>query len=154
MLMSVWATSQADMNTTIKYFEQGGFQLDEEYSVYIPIEPVQTIHEDNGWITLNPSGLLTLLRGYAWNGPSVPPFIKVKKDSMRASAGHDALYQLFRQGKLNRKIYRKQADKIFREHLLEDKMPAWRAGLWYTAVRTFAAKSASAIKVRKVQTAP
>ncbi len=139
---------------SISYIEQGGFQLDAEYSVYIPIEPTKTIHENHGWVTLHPSGLLTLLRGYCWNGPSVPPFIKVKKDSMRASAGHDALYQFMRQGKLNRKIFRKRADQIFREHLLEDKMPAWKAGAWYSAVRAFAAKSASTIKVRKVETAP
>lgn len=139
--------------TSITYIKQGGFQLDDEYSVYIPLEPPETVHEAHGWATLQPSGLLTLLRGYAWNGPSVPPFIKVKKDSMRASAGHDALYQFMRQGKLGR-YYRKQVDLIFREHLIEDKMPVWRANLWYTAVRTFAEKSASAIKVRKVQTAP
>ena len=140
--------------TKIYYKDNGGHQIYYEYSLYIPLTPASILTENDGWVTLYPDGRLTFLAYYAWNGPSVPPFVKINKDSMRPSLIHDGLYQLMRQGKLDRKRYRLWVDKLFRGHLLEDGMSKIRAALWYKAVRLFASKSAQARSIRQIIQAP
>ena len=48
-------------------------------------------------ITLEPDGVMIVAEGYAWDGASG---IVDRRTNLRASCGHDALYQLMRMGKL------------------------------------------------------
>ena len=93
--------------------------------------------------------------GYAWDGPSGPTIDT--PSTIRASLVHDALYQLMKEGLLNIK-YRKYADDLFKEILIEDvkeklaeKGGFWkclipvgilRAHVWHFFVRTCAANRA------------
>lgn len=86
------------------------------------------------WIELDRNGVMTLSAGYAWDGASG---IAINtKNSLRASCGHDALYQLIRLGLLPR-TKRLQADSDLRKWLIEDGMLELRAGIWFLAVRLF-----------------
>ena len=61
--------------------------------------------------------MMTLSAGYAWDGASG---IAINtENSVRASCGHDALYQLIRLGLLPR-TKRLQADSDLRKWLIED----------------------------------
>ena len=88
----------------------------------------------NDYVTIWDDGRLILQSGYAWDGPSGPTIDTA--DSMRASAGHDALYQLIGLGVIpaDRRIL---ADRDLRRWCIEDGMPAIRADAWYHAVRCF-----------------
>lgn len=76
---------------------------------------------------------------YAWDGPSGPTIDT--ESFMRGSLVHDALYQLMREGHLDRKIWRLYADKLLRKICLEDDMSKFRAWYVYHSVRLFAAGS-------------
>lgn len=88
------------------------------------------------YVALNVKGLLTIKKGYAWDGASGPT--KDTKKSKRGSGVHDALYQFFRLGLLDYKAFRKTADVIFYKLLLADKMNRFRAWYWYIGVRRHA----------------
>lgn len=86
------------------------------------------------WIELDRNGVMTLSADYAWDGASG---IAINtENSVRASCGHDALYQLIRLGLLPR-TKRLQADSDLRKWLIEDGMLELRAGIWFLAVRLF-----------------
>lgn len=86
------------------------------------------------WVELDRNGVMNLSAGYAWDGASG---IAINtKNSVRASCGHDALYQLIRLGLLPR-TKRLQADSDLRKWLIEDGMLELRAGIWFLAVRLF-----------------
>ena len=74
---------------------------------------------DEPYITLLPTGWLTVGECYAWDGPSGPTFDT--PTNMRASLFHDALCQLINEGLLDKK-YRKYADELLRVHMLEDQV--------------------------------
>ncbi len=93
-----------------------------------------------GFITLAHDGVLTVHRGYAWDGASGPTIDT--KSSIRASLAHDAIYQLERAGHLGQE-WRDKADEILRDLCIEDGMWEWRANLWLWTVRKFAASSAA-----------
>ncbi len=117
----------------IRYKKQGGYQLVEDYSLYIPIEPKTILHDTDGYLTLNPTGLLTILRGWCWDGPSGPTLDT--KNFMRPSLVHDALCMLIRQGQLSHKFNRKNVDILLREMCREDGM-SWLRSKWvYAGVR-------------------
>lgn len=86
------------------------------------------------YVSLWDDGRLILRRGYAWDGPSGPTVDTL--DAMRASAGHDALYQLIGLGVLPVDL-RIVADRDLRRWCVEDGMPAVRADAWFFAVRAF-----------------
>jgi len=88
----------------------------------------------NRYVHLSPDGLLVLSDGYAWDGPSGPTLDT--PDFMRASAVHDALYQLMGSGKLPIEC-REKVDQLFHEILIEDKMPRFRAWYVHWAVKLF-----------------
>ena len=80
------------------------------------------------------NGHLTVYSRYAWDGPSGPTFDT--KTFMRGSLFHDALCQLIGEGLLDKK-YRKYADKLLRQHCLEDGMSKFRAWYVYQSVRLY-----------------
>ena len=85
------------------------------------------------YIRLYSDGEIIIVEGYAWDGSTC----SFDKNSLRASLVHDALYQLMREGLLHKK-YRKQADQLYRDMLIEDGLWKIHANLRYWALRNFA----------------
>lgn len=84
------------------------------------------------YCSLSVRGILRVFPHYAWDGPSGPTF---DTDSfMRGSLFHDALYQLIREGVLD-KSERGKADMVLRTICLEDGMCKFRAWYVYRTVR-------------------
>lgn len=139
------------MPDVIAYKEGYRYQLVDTYAYHIPEaypkneKPIVTeyLHLING--------VLTIEKGYAWDGPSGPTIDT--PDSLRGSLIHDALYQLIRLGHLPPK-WRRWADEMFRAILLEDGMVPERATLWYKAVRLFAGPASHPSAERPVLYAP
>jgi hypothetical protein len=91
------------------------------------------------YISTRPDTSLLIIKArYAWDGASGPAIDT--KNFMRGSLVHDVLYQLIREGHLD-KGYRKLADQELRRICLEDGMSKIRAWWVYSAVRTFAKRS-------------
>lgn len=89
-------------------------------------------------------GALHILRGYVWDGGSGPAIDTAT--FMGASLVHDALYQLMREGVIDRKKYRKKADQIMRQISKESGM-SWIRRQWiYWAVRIGAGRSSKGSK--------
>lgn len=86
------------------------------------------------YVWLNEDGVLHLDEGYAWDGASGPAIDTA--GILRASAAHDALYQLMREGALPQAC-RRDADRVLRELCLADGCHPWRAWWVYWAVRLF-----------------
>ena len=114
------------------------YQLQEDYTVKIEIKPDATILTE--YITLSTDGTLRVKESYAWDGPSGPTLDT--SNFMRGSLVHDALYQLMRDGYLDRNEWRKPIDILLRKVLLEDGMSYVRAWCAYWGIRLFAAKYA------------
>lgn len=117
----------------IAYKDGYKYQLKENYTLKINLTPPVAI--TTAYIQLTTDGTLWIKEGYAWDGPSGPT---VDTPSfIRGSLVHDALYQLIREGYLNREEYRKAADKILCEICKEDKM--WTPRIWwvYKSLRWF-----------------
>jgi hypothetical protein len=91
------------------------------------------------YIRMSASGLMTVKRGYCWDGASGPTWDT--KNTFVASLFHDALYQLIREGWLDLS-HRKEADKVLYRLLRASGMSMLRARVWYRGVRTGAAQSA------------
>ncbi|WP_206076940.1 hypothetical protein [Massilia horti] len=118
----------------IAFKDRYKYQLTETYSLKIGIHPDTNIEVD-GYLSLDPNGLLTIKRGYAWDGPSGPTFDT--PNFMRGSLVHDALYQIMREKKLDREIHRAGADELLRKICLEDGMSWLRASWVHLGVRLF-----------------
>lgn len=132
----------------IKYTEGYKYQVAEDYSLQTTITGYDI---DTDFICLTPDGLLTIKKGYAWDGASG---CTIDTDSsMRGSLVHDAFYQLLREEKISQH-YREVADAYLRDICIEDGMWTWRARLWYKAVRKFALSCANAENEKEVLTAP
>jgi hypothetical protein len=106
-------------------------QTDLRVAQAVEIQPV---------INLDTNGLLTLRKGYAWDGPSGPTIDT--PSFMRGSLVHDALYQLMRE-ELIPPEHREYADTLLREICLEDGMSRIRAWWVYQGVRLGGASSAA-----------
>lgn len=133
----------------IRYRDGYKYQLAEDYSVTVAIRPPAPI--DTEYISLTTEGVLTVRKGYAWDGPSGPTFDT--RSSMRPSLVHDALYQLLREGRLPQE-YRILADEELYRLALEDGMWRWRAWLWRRELGKFAAGAADPSNSRMILVAP
>lgn len=110
-----------------------------DYHVAVNIFPKKIIR--TRYLILDPSGILTILKGYRWDGASGPALDT--SAFMRGSAIHDALYQLLRLGLIYpRRKMRKIADKVLRSIVREDGMTRTRAFFDYWGLRFFGRKSA------------
>ena len=119
------------VNRKIRYCSGYKYQLDQSYIVQTSVKPRADIITE--WVKLNRDGMLAIMDGYAWDGPSGPTIDT--KNFMRGSLVHDALYQLIREGHLDRKHYRDDADQELANICEEDGMSAIRVAWVYAAVR-------------------
>ena len=136
------------MSENIYYKPGFKYQLTRDYQVVLPLLGYNITTE---YISLNEWGLLTIHRGYCWDGPSGPTIDT--KNFMRASLIHDALYQLLREGLLPQSE-RFIADKILQKVCIEDGMSKIRAWYVFQGVDKFAASSADPKNAKKEQSAP
>jgi hypothetical protein len=111
------------------------YQLHEDYSVDIGLKDMTCA---GGFFILKTDGVLLIIAGYAWDGPSGPTFDT--KDFMRGSLVHDVLYQAIRMGILPRD-YKDYADMTLHNICMEDGMSPVRAAYVYEAVHLFASSS-------------
>ena len=112
------------------------FKVEENFSIELPFKIPDFVHS---YASLK-DGILSVKRGYAWDGASGP--IINTRDTLVASLVHDVLYQamrlnLIKSSKENRQI----ADKNFFEILKMNGVNSIRRKVWYFAVRLFGKKS-------------
>lgn len=118
----------------LRYKQGYKFWVAEDYVLDIGerIRPVRA--GGNSFVELSEAGVLTVRRGYAWDGASGPA---IDTENWRtASLVHDALYQLIREGVLVM-AHRKAADDLMRDILLGKGMWVVRVVLAHAAVRQF-----------------
>jgi hypothetical protein len=134
----------------ITYNEGYKYQLKETYKIKIDIKPKTFVDLD--YVTLDVDGMLTIKKGYAWDGPSGPTIDTLT--FMRGSLVHDALYQLMRENKLEKNSPREQADQILQKICKEDGIWSMRAWWVFQGVRLFADPAADPASKRPAQKAP
>ena len=123
-----------------------------KYEVKIPIRPEEDLSSPSGFITLTKEGLLTIAKGYAWDGPSGPTIDTL--NFMHGSLVHDALYQLMREGKLDSSSDRKLADRLLQAMCKQDGMSSIRAWWVYKGLRLGGGPAASSSNKKPVIKAP
>ena len=114
------------------------YTLAEDVPLQLDIRPENEI--DTPFIVLTADGLLTVRKGYAWDGPSGPSIDT--KTFMRRSLVHDVLYQLMREEYLPLE-HREYADGLLRTMCREDGMSRVRAAYVYWSVRRNGESSAT-----------
>jgi hypothetical protein len=113
---------------SITYQSGYKYQLWETTSCFIPWLP----DFETEWL-IAADRILTIKRGYAWNGANVIPDCK---EIMRGSLVHDALYQAIRLGWLDPR-FKRAADRLFKNQCREDGI-SWAYGrLILYGLRTF-----------------
>jgi hypothetical protein len=117
----------------ISYKKGYKYQLVEAYTVKISITPEENVSSPSDFISLTPSGLLTIRKGYAWDGPSGPTINT--RNFMRGSLVHDALYQLMREELLDNDDTRELADRLLQKMCKDDGMSSIRAWWVYKGLR-------------------
>jgi len=85
------------------------------------------------FIVLTADGLLTINKGYAWDGPSGPAIDT--RNFMRGSLVHDALYQLIREKLLDQHTTLEPADRLLQKMCKADGMSSLRAWWIYKVLR-------------------
>jgi len=119
-----------EKNSKIYYTEIGDYKYTLKFDFSFPIGitgyDIETAH-----IVLDKDGLLTIKKGFKWDGATV---VIDTKNIMRGALIHDALYRMIRLKLLPYK-FRKIADKILRSVCVLDKAPRWRAWYIYIGVR-------------------
>jgi hypothetical protein len=122
----------------MKYKAGYKYQLIENEAFNTPIKTGVSVEGD--FYRLDGDGFLIIRKGYAWDGPSGPT--RDTKNFMRGSLPHDALYQMFGEGKLDPSVWREAADKFLIEICKEDGMSAIRRAWVYAGVRVGGARIA------------
>lgn len=131
------------------YKEGYKYQLSRDCSLLTAIKGID-IRLD--YLSLAPDGLLTLKKGYAWDGCSGPTLDD--KTNMRGGAFHDAIYQLMRLGLISTD-WREYADKeVLKGLCMQDGMNRFRAWYYYEGVHNFVAKYSKSAEEQKEKSAP
>jgi hypothetical protein len=125
------------VSITYKKRRRYKYTLSEDYSHPTIIRPTKAISTSH--LLLDTEGLLTIKKGYAWDGPSGPTIDT--KTFMRGSLVHDALYQLMREQHISR-TYREYADRLLRQICVQAGMSNIHAWIVYWCVRIFGGASA------------
>lgn len=131
----------------IRYREGYKYQLAQTYTIHIPLLLSAPI--DGDFYSISEAGVLTVFKGYAWDGPSGPALDT--NNFMRGSLVHDVLYQMLEEGKLPMS-YREDADNILIELCKEDGMSRVRRQWVYRALRWFGGSAAR--KLKEIKEAP
>ena len=118
-------------NPFIEYRSGYSYQLAADYSLQTSIKPKKNV--DEKFIKLDVDGNLTIVAGYAWDGPSGP--VIDTKENMRAALVHDALYQLMRCRHLTAKEHKDKADRLFKKICIEDGVPSATASIYYFGLK-------------------
>ena len=132
----------------ILYTKGFKYQLAEMYKVQTPITGYRIITD---YCTLQPDGMLTIFKDFAWDGPSGPTIDT--KTFMRGSLVHDVLYKLLREERLPQSE-RFIADKLLQYICIEDGMWKLRAWIVFQAVHYFAKSAASPTNRKRIISAP
>ena len=111
------------------------YQLTEDFSKQTNILPSTEIKTE--FIDFDLRGVITIRKGYAWDGCSVP-FVGGNRD---ACLVHDAFFQLMREGHLST-IYFDLVNLEFRKDLIASGMSKFRSWYYYKAVSTLGKKYA------------
>ena len=111
-----------------KYQVMAPFEL--RVAVY-PKQPIMT-----NWISLTPHGMLSIVRGYAWDGAT---WTVDRASNMVASLAHDALYQLMRLGLLGQD-WRVAVNCVYQDLVLAHGGWTWTANLEYLALDRLGSK--------------
>lgn len=124
----------------IRYREGYKYQLSEGAVIQTSLRPKEFIKTP--WIRLDVDGVMSLTEGYAWDGSTG---VEDTKESMEASAMHDAAYQLLRAGLLP-PADRDVADLDYQRICIEKGM--WKVRAWWRhtglkRLAAFAAETAS-----------
>lgn len=101
--------------------------------VGISVESSAKNINDVPYVRIN-SGNIIVAEGYCWDGATAIPD---NYDNMRASLFHDAMYQLIREGKLDRNKYKDVADILMKRLCLEDGMAMFWANVIYNGLKSF-----------------
>lgn len=121
----------ADTTTKYIHYKQGyKYQLAVGIVLYVSIYPEKPIETD--YINLTNEGILTIKKGYAWDGATGAID---SKNFMRGSLVHDALYQLMREGLLDANKHKELADRTLQALCRADGMSKFRAWYVYKAVQ-------------------
>lgn len=137
------------MSNRIKYREGFKYVLAEDYILQTDIRPESNVACE--YVSLYTTGLLTIYKGFPWDGASGPTFDTAS--SMRGSLVHDALYKLMRLGLLHLR-WRVRADEYLFMLCKQDGMWFARARLWHRLVGRFGLRSATIEGAKPVLTAP
>ncbi len=122
------------------YYREGyKYQIVRDYSIQTAIIPDIPIRTD--FLCLSKTGVLTIKKGYASDGPSGPTIDTTT--AMRGAFVHDAGYQLMRMG-LIPEGHRPYFDQLLHDICVEDGMNPVRADIWKEMVSLFAASCAKA----------
>ena len=118
------------MRPSIAYTRGYKYQLEENYTVNVGIKSPTSVRTK--FLSLTPDGELTIQAGYAWDGPSGPAIDTL--NFMRGSLVHDALYQMMREGFLDRNEFREPSDRVLQKICKEDGMFSLRVWWVYQGV--------------------
>lgn len=134
----------------MKYKSGYKYILAENFSVQTKITHNADIVLD-GRVTLRTNGLLSIRKGYAWDGASGP--VIDTKTIMRGSLIHDALYQLMREGHLGQQWFYAVNNELHAA-CIEDGMHWLRA--WYVlrGVNLFGEQYATPTLASNIHEAP
>ena len=113
-------------------FAKNKYQLLQDYKIQTNLRLSQEARIP--YISLSTSGMLTVHKGFIWNGASGPTWDS--KCSMRASCGHDAVFELIRLGIISVGAVTLTNVQFIKE-CVEDGMSRVRANLWYLFLRKF-----------------
>ena len=116
----------------IKYKAGYKYQLHETYVIQLP-SSFNDVDYIGQFVKIS-TGCLSILKGYAWDGPSGPTIDT--KNFMRGSLVHDVLYQMMRDGVVPKEL-KDDADRLLQSICREDGMSKFRAWYVYQAVKRF-----------------
>ena len=127
----------------MKYYKGLKYQLAEDLVISVPIYGINAAYD---FIILTSDGLLTIKKGFCWDGASGA---FDTKSIMKGSCVHDALYQLIRPGLLPKKL-KKRADRIMQNICLESGMWKFRINYIGEALEKFGKSATLWMNRRKI----
>lgn len=107
----------------MRYRKGFKYQLAEPLHLQTSFRPERDLVSD--FVVLRTDGVLELLKGFAWDGPSGP--VIDRESNMIASGGHDGLYRLMRKRLLHYTMW-SLADECYGAWLKDG--GAWSITIW------------------------